>query len=507
MPVTAVPPAPTSLEPSPAVPPAGAARPGTVPPWRSPRVDAPAIDPREVVGSEVRVPVLGGGTLPYVNLDNAASTPALRAVAEAVERFMPWSSGVHRGTGHKSQVSTAAYEHARSQVGRFLGADPDRDVVVFVKNTTEAINKAARVLAVPDGSVVITTVLEHHSNDLPWRGRGRTLHVRARPDGALDEDHLDQLLAAHAGRVALLAVSGASNVTGVVPPIHRLAEKVHTVGGRILVDAAQLAPHRPVDMRPHDDPGHLDLVALSGHKLYAPYGSGVLVGPRSVFASRPHQPGGGTVAAVTLDDVAWADLPDREEAGSPNVAGAVALAAATMVLGQLGPDRIRAHEGALTASLATRLARIPGVTVHGPPVRGRGSVDRVGVVPFTIRGVDHHLIASILASEHGIGVRSGCFCAHPYIAHLLGLDQAEARLWAERVRRGDRVGGPGMVRASVGGYSGSVDVDRLFTAVKAVAAGEVRGRYRAEPDGTYSPIRADLGGLPDPALQPWWPTR
>ncbi len=233
----------------------------------------------------------------------------------------------------------------------------------------------------------------------------------------------------------------------------------------------------------------------------------MLVGPRSAFRARPHQPGGGTVSAVTLDDVAWADLPDREEAGSPNVVGAVALAAATMAIGHVGDDRIRAHEGALTASLATRLARIPGVTVHGPPVRGRGAVDRVGVVPFSVRGVDHHLVAAVLAAEHGIGVRSGCFCAHPYIAHLLGLGDGEVRHWAERVRRGDHVGGPGMVRASVGGYSGPSDVDRLVTAVKAIAAGEVRGRYRVAPDGTYAPIRRDLGGRPDPALQPWWPTR
>jgi cysteine desulfurase / selenocysteine lyase len=500
MSVTAVPPS-VVLPLPPEVPPVV-----VVPPWRRPALDAAAIDPRDLVGSDVRVPLLDGGTLPYVNLDNAASTPALCAVAEAVDRFLPWSSGVHRGTGHKSQVSTAAYEHARAQVGRFLGADPDRDVVVFVRNTTEAVNKAARTLDIPEGSVVITTVLEHHSNDLPWRARARTLHARARPDGSLDEEHLDHLLAAHAGRVALLAVTGASNVTGVVPPIHRLAEKVHAVGGRILVDAAQLAPHRPIDVRPHDDPGHLDLVALSGHKLYAPYGSGVLVGPRTAFAARPDQPGGGTVAAVTLDEVAWADLPDREEAGSPNVVGAVALAAATTALAQVGHDRLRAHEGALTASLATRLGRIPGVAVHGPPVRGRGAVDRVGVVPFSVRDVDHHLVAAVLAAEHGIGVRSGCFCAHPYIAHLLGLGEADVRHWAERVSRGDRSGAPGLVRASLGGYSTSADADRLVTAVSAIAAGEVRGTYLVAPDGTFAPAR-DPHRVIEAAGPPWAPPR
>lgn len=284
-----------------------------------------ALDMRgALVGVDVPVPVLDGRLVPYVNLDNAASTPAFRSVAETVARFLPYYSSVHRGTGYTSRLSTAAYEEARSVVGRFVGADPERDVVVFGRNTTEAVNRLARSLWMPPGSIVLTTLLEHHSNDLPWRARARTVRVGALPDGRLDEDDLDRRLAEHAGRIALLAVSGASNVTGVVQPVHRLAAKVHAVGGRILVDAAQLAAHRPVDMRPHGDPGHLDFVALSAHKLYAPFGTGALVGRRDAFASEPDHSGGGTVRAVTLDDVAWADLPDREEAGSPNVVGAVA---------------------------------------------------------------------------------------------------------------------------------------------------------------------------------------
>jgi len=456
-----------------------------------------ALDLRgSVVGADVPVPVLDGRRLPYVNLDNAASTPAFRSVVETVERFLPYYSSVHRGTGYLSRLSTAAYEEARAQVGRFVSADPERDVVVFGKNTTEAVNRLARSLLMAPGSIVLTTMLEHHSNDLPWRARTRTVRVRALPDGRLDEDDLDRQLAAHAGRVALLVVSGASNVTGLVPPVHRLAERVHAVGGRILVDAAQLAAHRPIDMRPHDDPGHLDFVALSAHKMYAPFGTGALIGGRDGFADRPDHSGGGTIAAVTTDDVVWAGLPDREEAGSPNVVGAVALAAAIRTLEDIGVERIAAHEAELARYATARLRRVPGLTIHGPTGAGAGAgagsgagagVDEVGVIPFTIAGLPHGLVASILGHEHGIGVRSGCFCAQPYIVHLLRVADDAVDRWTAGARQGDLRDTPGMVRISFGCYNDTGDVDRAVDALERIVAGDVRGSYRCDHEGTYAP--------------------
>ena len=438
------------------------------------------------VGIDEPVPVLDGRMVPYVNLDNAASTPPLVAVVETIDRFLPYYSGVHRGTGYKSRVSTAAFESARAVVGEFVGADPDRDVVVFTKNTTEAINKLARSLPVADGEIVLTTFLEHHSNDLPWRSNSPCVHVRACADGTLDEEHLDRLLAEFHGRVALLAVSGASNVTGVVQPIHRLARKVHAAGGRILVDAAQLAAHRPIDMRSHDDPTHLDFLALSAHKAYAPFGSGALIGPRAAFATVPDHRGGGTVHAVTLDDVAWADLPDREEAGSPNVVGAVALAAALSTLAEIGRGRIATHETDLLRYATDRMQRVPGLRLYGP-TEPAGLRSRLGVIPFNISGVHHGLVAAVLGYEHGVGARHGCFCAHPYLAHLLGLDQATFAAWAERARRGDMRDAPGMVRISFGCYNDEADVDRAVSALECIAAGDMAGSYRCDDDGEHHP--------------------
>ncbi len=445
-----------------------------------------------VVGVDVPVPTLDGRMVPYVNLDNAASTPAFVDVAETVERFLPYYASVHRGTGYSSRLSTRVYEDARRVVGDFVGADPERDVVVFAKNTTEALNKLARAITLDDDAVVLTTILEHHSNDLPWRARAPVVHVRARPDGALDEEDLDRLLRTYAGRVGVLAVTGASNVTGVVPPIHRLAAKVHAAGGRIVVDAAQLAAHRPIDMRPHDDPEHLDVVALSAHKMYAPFGSGALVGARDVFGAVPDHRGGGTVDAVTVDDVWWAGLPDREEAGSPNVIGAVALAAAALRLTSIGLDCIAAGEAPLRRYAAVRLASIAGLRQTGPC---GPDADQVGVVSFTLDGVDHGLVAAVLGYEHAVGVRSGCFCAHPYLAHLVGMDPPTARAWARRVHDGDKRNAPGMVRISLGCYSDTADIDRAVDALERIAAGEVAGDYRCDEHGEYRPT-----GYVEPAL-------
>ncbi|HRO25486.1 MAG TPA: aminotransferase class V-fold PLP-dependent enzyme, partial [Promineifilum sp.] len=206
-----------------------------------------------ILGLDHEVPLLDGRRVPYVNLDNAASTPPFIDVVRAIEAFMPYYSSVHRGTGFKSRLSTVAYDQAHEIVGRFVGADLRTNTVIFGKNTTEAINKLAwRFPSDPD-KVVITTQLEHHSNDLPWRAHTNVLHVRALPDGRFDEAHFDQLLEQYAGKIALVAVTGASNVSGFLQPIHRLARKAHAAGALILVDVAQLAPHRRVDMRPDDD--------------------------------------------------------------------------------------------------------------------------------------------------------------------------------------------------------------------------------------------------------------
>lgn len=431
----------------------------------------------QVVGLGRRVPTLDGSLRRYINLDNAASTPALREVMDAVVQFMEWYSSVHRGAGYKSRVSTQAYEDSRGVVAGFVGATPHDHVVIFGKNCTEAINKLSYRLQLAREDVVLVSLLEHHSNDLPWRARARVVHIGADEQGRLDEAHLEHLLHTHAGRVKLVAVTGGSNVTGHMPDIHGIAERAHAAGAQILVDAAQLAPHRAIDMRPLADPRHLDYVALSAHKLYAPFGIGALIGRRDTFEqSAPEYRGGGTVEFVTTDTVTWASAPERDEAGSPNVVGAVALAAALRALQGIGMEAIAQHEAELTAYALRRLSQVSGLRVYGDALPERAA-QRLGVIPFNLVARSHFLVAAVLSTEHGIGVRNGCFCAHPYLMHLLGLTTTAAQTIRTQMAQGDWRGMPGMLRVSFGLYNTERDVDRLVDALQQIARGEVRGRY------------------------------
>lgn len=452
---------------------------------------------RRIVGVDACVPLADGRLVPYANLDNAASTPVLREVLDAVNDFMPWYSSVHRGAGYKSRLATQAFEDARAAVAAFVGASEAEHVVIFGKNTTEAINKLAHRLAWRDGDVVLVSTLDHHSNDLPWRARARVVHVGADAHGALDEEDFDRALARHAPHVRLVAVTGASNVTGQMPRIHQLAEWAHAAGARILVDAAQLAPHRAIDMRPLADPGHIDYLALSAHKMYAPFGTGALVGRRDTFEQGvPDHPGGGTVAHVGLgglDSVAWAAAPDRDEAGSPNVVGAVALAAALRTLARIGMDGIAAHEARLVAHALRGLAAIDGVQVFGDPDPRRAAT-RTGVIPFAVAGLPHELVAAVLSAEHGIGVRNGCFCAHPYLAHLLRLSSADVGEARRALAAGRKAGVPGLVRISFGLYNDLGEVDRLLAALRGMVRGDFRRDYvQDEASGEFT-----LPGLPEP---------
>lgn len=426
-----------------------------------------------VSGTGIPVPVIGGGQVPFINLDNAASTPPVLAALDAVTRLAPVYSNVHRGTGYKSRLSSHLYDAARERVGRFVGADPSQ-ATIFTRNTTESINHISRKLQLDVGDVVITTMMEHHSNDLPWRRAGQVVHVELNSDGGVDEADLRVQLERYRGRVVLLAVSGASNVTGLLNPIHQWAEWVHDAGGMILVDAAQLAAHRPISLRPVTDPGHLDFIAFSGHKLYAPFGAGVLVGPRDFLTlGDPAEVGGGTVDMVSVDRVEWSSLPDREEAGTPCVMGAIALAASMDELERIGWEELIAHESALTDQLIRRLEIIPGLVIYGST-----DVERIGVVAFNLAGIPHALVSAALSCEWGIGVRDGCFCAHPYVKALLGVSDLESRIIEARMREGDRASVPGAVRVSLGIHNSEADIDRLSLALTSIASGKYDRRYR-----------------------------
>jgi selenocysteine lyase/cysteine desulfurase len=427
----------------------------------------------ELVGGDLQVPLVDGEWVRYANLDNAASAPALRQVADTVAELLPYYGSVHRGAGFASLVSTEAYTRAREIARGFVGARED-DLVLFTRNTTDALNLLADAL--PRGTTVLTFTGEHHANLLPWRrGDVRHLAIPASPGDALAALEA-QLRALGAGN-ALVAVTGASNVTGEVWPIEAIAAIAHRHGARVALDAAQLAAHRPIDIAAWD----VDYVAFSGHKVYAPYGAGVLAGPADwLDAARPHLAGGGAVRSVTVDDVAWTTGPARHEAGTPAALGAVAIAAAVSALRETGWERIQAHEQELLDRLLTGLDAISGVRTYELWERGH---DRVGVVSFNVADLDPALLAAALGAEHGIGVRDGAFCAHPLMEHFATRDNGPRHA----------------VRASIGVGTSAHDIDRLLHAIERIARHgpswnyvERNGYVLPDPDPRPRPA---LGGL------------
>lgn len=440
------------------------------------------------VGVDQETPLLNGKRRTYVNLDNAATTPPFRDVLETVCRFMEWYSSVHRGTGYKSQLSTEIYDECRAVIGQFFGADPDQHTVIFCGNTTQAIDKLCRRLALRKGERVLVTAMEHHSNMLPWRLAGDVDYVGIHAgDGSIDWNVLARKLAEGEGAIRLVAITGASNVTGCMPPLAEIAKIAHQHGASLLVDAAQLAAHRPINIGPVGQPESIDFLAFSGHKIYAPFGGGALIGPTEFFAQGPPAvAGGGAVRMVTLDDVVWAAPPDLEEAGTPNVVGAVALAKSIQVLQSIGMEAVAEYERSLTRHLLTRLASIPGLQLFGQKNQECPG-DRVGVVPLLADGYPHGLLASILGYEYGIGVRHGCFCAHPYLLGLLKMDEQEIARNLARSRQGDRRDLPGFVRISLGLYNTVEEIDYLADSLEAVFRSGPQGTYHQGLDGHYAP--------------------
>jgi selenocysteine lyase/cysteine desulfurase len=310
------------------------------------------------------------------------------------------------------------------------------------------------------------------------------VHVGITPDGYPDLKMMRRLLEQNMGRVKLVAVNGASNITGICSPIHDIAAWAHAAGAKIFVDAAQLAPHRPINMMADDDPHHIDFLALSAHKMYAPFGTGALIGPTTFFEQGdPDAVGGGVVDVVTLETAVWNKPPHKEEAGSPNVVGGVALAEAITVLESISMESIAAHETRLLEYAYRRLKAIPGLLFYGPT---EDLSEKVGVIAFNVEGVPHGLTAAIIGTEGAIGVRNGCFCAHPYVKELLHVSPEDDRSLAAEVIAGNKSRMPGLVRASLGCYNNEADIDTLADMLERIVRKEYKGTYiQDRATGTY----------------------
>lgn len=436
----------------------------------------------KLLGDDVRVPIFGGGFRRYVNLDNAATTPPFQRVWDKLAEVMPVYGSIHRGAGFKSLYSTRLFEQALEQIFSFSDGDHNRDVLVLGCNTTSCINHLARRLGLDRESVVIVSELEHSSNLLPWRKHARVIECRASANGIVDLEHLDDLLRKHSTR--LVAVSGASNVTGAIVDVHAVATLAHRYGAQVFVDAAQLVAHRKLDRRPSYSTEHLDFVAFAAHKMYAPFGIGVLVGDKQTFVSGwPDSAGGGTVQLIDGEEIMWADIPNREQGGTPNYSGVITLAEACAILTEIGFDNIARHERELISQSKEIFSDIPSLVLHREFFG-----DSTPVFPFSMRGFHHALVGAFLGTEHAIGVRTGHLCQHALIRRLLNISETERMKTRTDVASGDNRSLYGIVRASCGLGNTIEDLVDLSNALQSLAEDGPKANYTQSLHGEYEVV-------------------
>jgi selenocysteine lyase/cysteine desulfurase len=403
-------------------------------------------------GIEIPVELEDGSYVVPINFDNAATTPPLKRVDAFIYDNMLMYGSVGRG-GHKSSYCTQAYEISREEVLKFFNlTDCGKYTVIYVKNTTEGLNLLSRVLCSSRMDKVLATRMEHHANDLPWRMAAHMFYAEVDIEGRIDLNDVEERLIQAQGTIKCVTVAGAANVTGYVNPIHDIARVVHRYGAKLVVDAAQLVAHRSINMQGTKEDDAIDFLVFSGHKMYAPFGSGIVIGLREIFDRElPYLTGGGAVTAVFDNDVYWKGAPQRDEAGTPNFLGAMGIIAAMTVLEKVGFRQISSHEERLKRRLLMGLLELPDIVLYGNP-RDR---DRLGVIPFNIKGIHHERMGKLLSDRRGIAVRSGCFCAQPYVTRLLGMSDQERYHYMLH----PNLLAPGMIRASIGLYNTEEEVD------------------------------------------------
>lgn len=451
----------------------------------------------DAIGLDVEYPAVSGGRTRRIYLDSAATTLQLKVVQNVLDRYMPHYANVHSSLHYAAWISTREYEWAHDMVLEFADADPKIWMCFFVGNgMTGGMNRVARTLRAsrPALDVVITSSMEHHSNDLPHRKHFREvvhvpMDVNSGSPGRVDMEKMAAALQAHEGKVNYVAITGVSNVTGIINPVHDIAALAHRYGALVVVDAAQMAAHLPIKVSGHPEATHdLDVVVFSGHKLYAPGSPGVVIARKSLFANvEPDEVGGGMVDTVWLDRYSVsARFPDREEAGTPNIPGAIGLAAVLYALKKVGMDRIAAEENQLFEYALRRLAEVPGIVIYGET--SPSVVHRAGVISFNLEGYDHAFCAAVLNDYFNIAVRNECFCAHPYVRDMVsmkleGVADSVSNDELERLAEMHR----GMVRASFGIYNTTADVDGLVAALMEITmrGEELLALYERLPNGNY----------------------
>ena len=409
-----------------------------------------------VVGVDEQVELEDGSTKSLINFDNAATTPALQPVVDEVTGKLAMYGSIGRGFSQKSNYSTDIYNNTRDKVLDFVGADPEQYTCFYVNNTTDGLNKLASALIESKDDLVLATRIEHHSNDLSWRERCKVIYAEVDELGRIQYDDIEKLLKENKNKVKYVAVTAASNVTGYVTDVHRVAKMAHKYGAKIIVDGAQIVAHRKFSMMGETKEENIDFFVFSAHKMYSPFGGGAVVGLTDVL--NKHMPefyGGGTVRIVSDNWQTYKEAPEVYEAGSPNYPGVVGLGEAIGILQEVGFDAIEEHEKVLNKKLVEGLKQQENVIIYGD---SEDLSDRVGVVSFNFSDVNSLHLARKMSEIGAVATRRGAFCAHPYVWRLMGIPE-DAQ---EGLVECDDSGTPGMIRVSFGIYNTEEEVDEFL---------------------------------------------
>ena len=410
------------------------------------------------IGLDNKIVINGKKQVIPINFDNAATTPVLKKVMRAVLKASENYGSIARGDGQKSQYSSDLYEECRRYVIKYFNAPLNKYTAIFVSNTTEGINKLSNILIKNKNDIVITSRMEHHSNDLPWRGKCDLKYVEVDEKGRIIMEELEEMFSIYQDRIKYVTITGASNVTGYITDIRMVAKLAHKYGAKLIVDGAQLVPHRAINICGKEDDDYIDFLIFSAHKVYAPFGSGAIIGLRDELEKYPPDTkGGGTVERVLDDEIIWLSTPEKNEAGSPNFFGAVALMQALKEMNKIGFELIESNEKKLLKMLIDGMKNFERVILYGD---NENIEDRLGIMVFNIDRLCYEMVGEYLASIRGIAVRQGGFCAHPYTRRLLGIKSNEIE---EYIKKN---GMPGMVRVSLGAYNSEKEVNIFLETIE-----------------------------------------
>ncbi|MBL7052319.1 MAG: aminotransferase class V-fold PLP-dependent enzyme [Candidatus Marinimicrobia bacterium] len=451
----------------------------------------------DFIGLDTKYPLATGKISRRIYLDSTASTLMMGAAFRTAEEFLHHYANTHSEMHFSARIATKTYDWVHQRILSFVGANPEEYACFFVgSGATGGINRMARVFRDfnPNKEIVIVSIMEHHSNDLPHRKHGgKVIHISAEDHdgklGCINLRGLEENLKKYRNQVNYIAVTGVSNVTGIINPINEVTKLAHRYGAYLLVDGAQMAAHVPIQMGGHAD-AELDIDALvfSGHKTYVPGSPGVVIARKNLLKDiEPEEVGGGMVGRVYENRYIVKDkFPDREEAGTPNIFGAVALGAAVEILDRIGMDFLLEEETKIINNVLEKMLEIPGINIYGDT--DFSACPRAASISFNIRGMDHGLIAALLNDYFNIAVRNECFCAHPYVEKMLDSTHHEKIINVDQLSDKFSIEPwMGMVRASFGIYNTREDGDALIDALNKIIKNkrQLSEKYFVDHAGEY----------------------